>query len=176
MLTGKEDRKGICKNGDNSLIFTFEQGYDGSTLKPMTIKGIITNSGVAAGKIANNKKYGVYIYEYGTPPTGDNMGNIFNPSGGTPGVTDGRDPNSPPNANRRDGDVLAYPTEDISNPVVLKYTDNQLTLFGSNSIAGRGLAVHAAVANPTDDFGGTAKILTCNIVLCDTTTCLSIDN
>lgn len=82
----------------------------------MTVKGIVyTEAPVNAGKIVVGEKYGVYIYEYGVPlGNGTDMGNIWNPSGGSPGVTDGTDPNTPANlAIRRDGDIKAYETQAI---------------------------------------------------------------
>lgn len=113
-LTGREDRKAFCKDGEK-FLFTFQQGYDGNTLKDMTVKGIVfTESADVTGKIEVGKKYGVYIYEYGVPLSGTDQGNIWNPSGGAPGVTDGTDPNTAANlAIRRDGDVKAYETAAI---------------------------------------------------------------
>ena len=114
------------------------------------------------------------------PLNGTDQGNIWNPSGGSPGVTDGTDPNTPANlAIRRDGDVLAYEVSDILDPTVLEIQDSVLSLYGANSIAGRGMAIHAPVANPGDDLATTSKIFLCNIVLCDATpgaNCPIVDN
>lgn len=81
----------------------------------MTVKGIVfTESAQVAGQIEVGKKYGAYIYEFGMPLSGTDQGNIWNPSGGSPGVTDGTDPNTPANlAIRRDGDMVAYETRTI---------------------------------------------------------------
>lgn len=84
---------------------------------------------------------GFHIHEYGISPEGClSAGPHFNPEGKNHGA--------PEDSERHFGDLGNIPT-DCNGTSVGWRTDKLVTLFGPNSVIGRGVVVH----NGTDDLG-----------------------